>query len=450
MKKLIYKILVSTITIIFIFSLFINQNLGLRVEASSSENFGINQVCTLKLAETSNTASNTSQEENSNQTEQNETTENTTNTTNTVKPLSLEEQKNQVQEQIANANEKLQYVQGEISNKIIEIQQMQDKIDEYQAEYESVQSQYEELQQEVADIEKELKNAELEYNKKDKLLRDKLVVLYKDGSDTYLDILLGSGNIVDFLSNYFMIQTLINYDANSINQVEEQKKEVEKKANELNEKKAKMKFVKNNAEKQAVLLTNTKTILESEKASLDDSEVQITSQIDSYKRQQEEINNLITKSILNSTYGLTYSGGVMLWPTLTSSYITSPFGSRLHPIQGIIKNHDGIDIGGAIGNPVYAAADGVIIYYSWMSGYGNTVMIDHGISSEGKKIVTLYGHGNNYIDGLGVGSEVKKGDLIMAMGSTGNSTGPHVHFEVREDGTAVDPKKYLSADTTTN
>ncbi len=77
MKKLIYKILVSTITIIFIFSLFINQNLGLRVEASSSENFGIHQVCTLKLAETSNTASNTSQEENSNQTEQNETTENT-------------------------------------------------------------------------------------------------------------------------------------------------------------------------------------------------------------------------------------------------------------------------------------------------------------------------------------------------------------------------------------
>ena len=442
MKKLIYKILVSTITIIFIFSLFINQNLGLRVEASSSENFGINQVCTLKLAETSNTASNTSQEENSNQTEQNETTENTTNTTNTVKPLSLEEQKNQVQEQIANANEKLQYVQGEISNKIIEIQQMQDKIDEYQAEYESVQSQYEELQQEVADIEKELKNAELEYNKKDKLLRDKLVILYKDGSDTYLDILLGSGNIVDFLSNYFMIQTLINYDANSINQVEEQKKEVEKKANELNEKKAKMKFVKNNAEKQAVLLTNTKTILESEKASLDDSEVQITSQIDSYKRQQEEINNLITKSILNSTYGLTYSGGVMLWPTLTSSYITSPFGSRLHPIQGIIKNHDGIDIGGAIGNPVYAAADGVIIYYSWMSGYGNTVMIDHGTDSEGKKIVTLYGHGNKHL--------VKKGDLIMEMGSTGNSTGPHVHFEVREDGTAVDPKKYLSADTTTN
>ena len=440
MKRLIYKISVLTIIIIFIFSLFINTKIGLNVEASSK----IVEASKIKLAETS-TDSNNNQDTN-----QNQQNENSDNTTNTVKPLSLEEQKNQVQEQIADANEKLEYVQGEISNKVIEIQQMQDKINEYQSEYDSVQGQYEDLQKEVSETEEELKNAELEYNKKDKLLRDKLVVLYKEGSNTYLDILLGSGNIVDFLSNYYMIQTLIAHDADSINQVEKQKNEVEKKANELNEKKAKMKFAKNNAEKQAVLLTNTKTILESEKASLDDSESQITSQIDSYKKQQEEINNLITKSILNSTYGLTYSGGVMLWPTLTSSYITSPFGSRLHPIQGIVKNHDGIDIGGATGNPIYAAADGVIIYYSWMSGYGNTVMIDHGTSSEGNKIVTLYGHGNKFIDGLGIGSEVKKGDLIMEMGSTGNSTGPHVHFEVRENGKAVDPKKYLSADSTNN
>ena len=353
----------------------------------------------------------------------------------TVKPMSLDEQKKQVQEQISNANEQLQYVQGEISNKVIDIQKMQDKIAEYQAEYDTVQSQYEDLQKQVSDTENELNTAQMEYNKKYNILKDKLVVLYKQGTNSYLDILLGSGNIVDFISN----------DMDSINKVEEQKKQVEKKANELNEQKAKMKFAKNNAEKQSVMLTNTKTILESEKSSLDDSEVQILAKIDSYKKQQEEINSLINKSIINSSYGLTYTGGVMLWPTLTSSYITSPFGSRLHPIQGIVKNHDGIDIGGATGNPIYAAADGVIIYYSWMSGYGNTVMIDHGTDSEGKKIVTLYGHGNKHLDNLSVGSAVKKGDLIMEMGSTGNSTGPHVHFEVRENGTPVDPKKYLSA-----
>ena len=409
------------------------------------------------IAQNNNSQNNNSQNnnlQNSNQQNSNSQNNNSVNSTQnasnetgnaTVKPMSLDEQKKQVQEQITNANEQLQYVQGEISNKVIDIQKMQDKIAEYQAEYDTVQSQYEDLQKQVSDTENELNTAQMEYNKKYNILKDKLVVLYKQGTNSYLDILLGSGNIVDFISNYFMVETLVKHDMDSMNKVEEQKKQVEKKANELNEQKAKMKFAKNNAEKQSVMLTNTKTILESEKSSLDDSEVQILAKIDSYKKQQEEINSLINKSIINSSYGLTYTGGVMLWPTLTSSYITSPFGSRLHPIQGIVKNHDGIDIGGATGNPIYAAADGVIIYYSWMSGYGNTVMIDHGTDSEGKKIVTLYGHGNKHLDNLSVGSAVKKGDLIMEMGSTGNSTGPHVHFEVRENGTPVDPKKYLSA-----
>lgn len=80
-----------------------------------------------------------------------------------------------------------------------------------------------------------------------------------------------------------------------------------------------------------------------------------------------------------------------------------------------------------------------------MSGYGNTVMIDHGTNDDGVKIVTLYGHGNNFIDGLAVGSTVTKGQVVMKMGSTGNSTGPHIHFEVRENGVATDPKKYLSS-----
>jgi murein DD-endopeptidase MepM/ murein hydrolase activator NlpD len=167
-------------------------------------------------------------------------------------------------------------------------------------------------------------------------------------------------------------------------------------------------------------------------------------QIDSYKKQQSEIEGLINRSIYSSTYELFYTGGVMIWPTYTTSYITSPFGSRLHPIQGITKNHNGIDIGGRMNDPVYAASDGVIIYYGWMSGYGNCVMVDHGMNDLGQKIVTLYGHGNGFMENLRIGSVVHQGEQIMYLGSTGNSTGPHVHFEVRENGVAVDPKRYLS------
>lgn len=255
---------------------------------------------------------------------------------------------------------------------------------------------------------------------------------------------MDSNNIIDFVSRYYLIKKMTEYDAKSMEEIEKQKQEIEKVTNELKESKANMKLTKADAEQQTVVLTNTKTILENQISSLTESEQSLKSQIDIYKKQQEELENLIQYAIRSSTYELRYSGGIMVWPTLTTSYITSQYGSRLHPIQGIIKNHAGIDIGGSTGNPVYAAADGVIIYSQYNTGgYGNLVMIDHGTNSEGVKIVTLYGHGNKLL--RNVGESVKQGELIMEMGSTGNSTGPHVHFEVRENGVAVDPKKYLSS-----
>lgn len=370
--------------------------------------------------------------------------ETTNQATNEVRALTLQEQEDKVKEELSTAKTQLEYVQSELSTKMYEIQNLEDRISEYEVEFNKVNIQYKELQSEVNKIEKELEEVQKEYNRKDRILKQRLVELYKQGSTTYIDVLFGSKDIIEFVSNYFMISKIAEYDNKNLEELKSEKQKIEKANNELQEKKAKMKLAKNNAAKQQVILTNTKTILESEKSSLDSSEQVLLAQIESYRKQQEEINNLISRSIYYSTYELQYSGGVMQWPTLLTDYITSPFGNRLHPIQGIVKSHDGIDIGGSIGDPVYAAQDGVIIYYGWLGGYGNTVMIDHGISEDGKKIVTLYGHGNKFIDTLSVGMNVKKGDLIMEKGSTGNSTGPHVHFEVRENGVAVDPKKYLS------
>ena len=240
------------------------------------------------------------------------------------------------------------------------------------------------------------------------------------------------------------MQRIAEIDAKTIEELNETKTNLEKINNELEESKAQMKLAKVEAEKQTVVLTNTRTVYENQKNSLSESEKQLNAQIETYKKQQEELENLIQYTINGSTYELKYSGGVMIWPTLESSYITSPYGSRLHPIQGVIKNHDGIDIGGSMGDPVYAAADGIVIYSQFnLGGYGNMIMIDHGLNENGTKIVTLYAHGNKLLKN--VGETVKKGDVIMEMGSTGNSTGPHLHFEVRENGMHVDPKNYLSA-----
>ncbi len=358
--------------------------------------------------------------------------------------LTLQEQQNQVKENLNNANIQLQYVENELTNSLIQVQKLQDRIDQYQAKLDEVNEKYQKLQNQVEEHQKKLDTVQESYNRKNEALKQRLVAFYKSGSINFLDVLMDSNNIIDFVSRYYLIKKMTEYDAKSMEEIEKQKHEIEKVTNELKESKANMKLTKADAEQQTVVLTNTKTILENQISSLTESEQSLKSQIDIYKKQQEELENLIQYAIRSSTYELRYSGGIMVWPTLTTSYITSQYGSRLHPIQGIIKNHAGIDIGGSTGNPVYAAADGVIIYSQYNTGgYGNLVMIDHGTNSEGVKIVTLYGHGNKLL--RNVGESVKQGELIMEMGSTGNSTGPHVHFEVRENGVAVDPKKYLSS-----
>ena len=365
-------------------------------------------------------------------------------TSNSVNTLSLNEQKEQVTQELEKAEEQLTYVQGELSDAVIQIQELDDRIKEYQKQLDEVNANYQELQEKVKKSEEELEIARTDYEKKLGLLQDRLVAIYKNGETRYLDVLLNSKSIIDFVSKYYVVQKIVEYDSKAIEELNQKKQEVEKINNQLEEDKAEMKLAKVEAEKQTVVLTNTKTVHENYKNSLSESEKQITAEIDSYKKQQEELENLIRYTIDGSTYELKYSGGVMIWPTLESSYITSPYGSRLHPIQGVIKNHDGIDIGGSTGDPIYAAADGIVIYSQFNTGgYGNMVMIDHGLNSDGVKIVTLYAHGDKLLKN--VGDTVKQGDIIMEMGSTGNSTGPHVHFEVRENGTHVDPKNYLSA-----
>jgi murein DD-endopeptidase MepM/ murein hydrolase activator NlpD len=116
--------------------------------------------------------------------------------------------------------------------------------------------------------------------------------------------------------------------------------------------------------------------------------------------------------------------------------VTSGFGYRTHPIFGGRRLHAGIDLRAATGTRVESAADGVVVHAGWRGGYGNAVVVDHGGG-----LATLYGHLSAvHVD---VGEEVDAGEAIGAAGSTGGSTGPHLHFEVRSDGTPVDPRTFL-------
>ncbi|OCC23889.1 hypothetical protein MB02_08700 [Croceicoccus estronivorus] len=121
--------------------------------------------------------------------------------------------------------------------------------------------------------------------------------------------------------------------------------------------------------------------------------------------------------------------------------LTSDFGMRTHPVLGGRRAHKGVDLAGATGTPVYATADGTVDMAQWFSSYGNYVQIEHGAGLE-----TRYGHLSGYT--VKAGQKVKKGDLIGYIGSTGRSTGPHLHYEVRVDGVAVNPIPYMLETTT--
>ena len=246
--------------------------------------------------------------------------------------------------------------------------------------------------------------------------------------------------------DYYMLEQIIEFDSNLLNELDEQKQNIEVKKAEQEKKKTDLRVAKAKQGQMQILMENQKTLQVSYASKLSEEEKNLYEQIEQYKKEQEDLENQIQAAInWSGALAIQYKGGVMLWPiAVDGTYITSPYGNRLHPIQGVYRYHDGIDIGNAgFGAPVVAAADGIVTYAGVMSGYGNCVMINHGDG-----IVTLYGHGQEIYTELG--ATVKQGDVIMAVGSTGNSTGPHLHFEVRKFGVAVDPIPYLQGDNANN
>ena len=352
---------------------------------------------------------------------------------------SLTEQKEEVTEQINQINTKLEYVQGELSDTMIKVQELEDKVLSYQNEMSDLSEQLTSLQASIDETKQQLVTIEQEYNEKEELLRERLVTMYEAGETTYLDILLSSRNIIEFISGYYLITEMVNYDNELLKEVETKRNDIELTKARLEKEENQIKLIKAKKEQTTIVLQNTITLQENYVTKLNKQEQALQKKLTEYKVEQAKIEALIRKA-MNSTMDIDiqYTGGEMLWPVaVAGTYITSGYGVREHPIQGVIKEHTGIDIGNATyGSPVVAAADGVVSYAGWLGGYGNCVMINHG-----NGVTTLYGHGQKIITELY--KEVKQGDLIMEVGSTGNSTGPHLHFEVRINGEYVNPLNYV-------
>ena len=356
--------------------------------------------------------------------------------------MTLAERATSVQEEIAKQNSRLEYVTGELSEALITAQELTKQIEEYEVEFASLKEKVENKAKEIEEVEIALQTKMDEYRKKDELLKKRVVAMYEAGETTYLDLLTQSSGIVEFLSNYYLIEEIVEYDNQLLETIAKERDEIEKTQDNLIKEKEELDADLIKAQETEILLINTRTMENTYISRLNEEELAIRQKIQEYKEEQARIEAEIKSAIMwGEDLAIQYSGGPMIWPVgIEGTRITSNYGTRLHPIQGIYKFHSGLDIGNAgYGAPVLAAEDGVVNYAGWMSGYGNCVMITHG---EG--IVTLYGHGQTVL--TEVGAEVKQGDVIMLVGSTGNSTGPHLHFEVRKNGSPVNPLPYLNGE----
>lgn len=351
----------------------------------------------------------------------------------------LNSQMNEVNEKLEDANLQLEYVQTEMSETLLQIQELDDKIRKYEQENEQMNTRLQQLEQSINETNEKLQTVTEDYNKKEKQLKDRLVAIYEYGNISYIDVLLSAKSLSEFISMYYKMVEITEYDNQLIDKVAEEKKTIEDAMVKLENETAEIKTLKAKAEQSEIIYKNTKVLQQSYIAKLSEDEKELNEQIAKYKTDAALIEAKIQSLTMpNFEFDIQYTGGAMIWPVaISGSRITSYYGTREHPVEGVIRLHQGIDIGSVgYGAPVVAVMDGVVTYSGELGTYGNCVIIQHGDG-----IVTLYAHGQKILKEYG--EEVKQGDIIMETGSTGRSTGPHLHFEIRIDGTTINPLIYV-------
>ena len=376
----------------------------------------------------------------------------------------LEEEKAAYEQEAEKARAVSELIQGKIDS----VSELKRQLDEDAAQatalYDERQAALDETLYRIDENENKLVEVTAELNEKHGILEKRVRDIYINGQISYLDVLFGAQDFGDFLTRMDLLKRVMIRDSELVASVLAYQTEIKKVGEQLEaDKKIQEELaakaqaamdvkLEKVAKQQALieLMQNDKDVYDRQYDEMmaSSAEVQrlIHAKEEEMRRAAEEARRQAEMEARRQSgsvevigddgggYVMQSFGGGMIWPI--SGPITSEFGWRTHPIFGSARFHSGIDIGGDYGMPIHAAASGVVIEAGWIGGYGNTIMIEHGSG-----IVTLYGHNESLA--VGVGQQVNQGDVIAYCGSTGNSTGPHCHFEVRVGGEPVSPWDYL-------
>ena len=363
---------------------------------------------------------------------------------------SVNQRKNElsgVKSKITQTKKKLQETKRNEKNVLTTLGTMQKQIHQSQQQVKTINRDYANKGQEISrtqvrlsSTQRDLDRAKAELEARQGALNDRLRAIYMTSSGSYLELLFTSSSFGDFLVRLDLIKRILQQDETLFTEIKGQQRVIETQVASLQKQERALVAQQNELAALARARRREQANLLSRQQSHERFLRDLQSQKEQYEEALDELEaesqrlESVIRNLQRGSDDVPQATGSFVWPV--RGRISSPFGRRVHPITGKVRNHSGIDIALPQGNPVVAAQSGKVIHSGWINGYGYTVIIDHGGG-----ISTLYGHNSALT--VRAGQSVKRGERIARVGSTGLSTGPHVHFEVRQNGVAVNPMNWL-------
>lgn len=337
----------------------------------------------------------------------------------------------------------LSAVQSEITDAKGQRQQLDISISALENEIYALSKQIKENEKDIALAEDELDEAEKKQNEYEGIFKERVRVMYERNDLSFLNLLFGSKSFSDLLKRVETVSQIVRYDKAVMQKMADAQAEIADRKAGLEEAAAVIKLNREIQTAKKAELDASKSALSAVISALEADEDAHRAALDEADAAEAALRAEIKAmtSSANSSGTATPkpaadSGGTFCWPTPSTRYVTSPYGTRFHPVQKRNKTHTGIDIGAGHGASIVAAESGTVLRAGWNSGYGNYVVIDHGNGMQ-----TLYGHCSALL--VQSGQTVSRGEQIAKVGSTGVSTGPHLHFEVLIHGSYTDPMSYF-------
>ncbi|HIS54372.1 TPA: peptidoglycan DD-metalloendopeptidase family protein [Candidatus Galligastranaerophilus gallistercoris] len=350
---------------------------------------------------------------------------------NEQKAIQIQEKREQAKKQIKKLKLLERIETGKLYNNQRKLEKTENSLSANKIKYENAQNELERLR---AELNRQIS----EYNEYQRAVSKRVVQIYKSKRSGYVEFLMSSGDLNDFLDRIYYENIIMRIDDKKMADARERALNIKKLKQQMERQKEylastiktmdkEQKIIQNAIERNERMIDRLKT----DRAAWEKSERELA-------KQSEQLGKFITKTVKDEpkTTTVKTSGG-FLRPV--SGPITSPFGSRVHPIFKRTIFHTGVDLGMPMGAKVKASNSGKVIYVGWYGGYGKVVIIDHG-KVNGVPVTSLYAHLSSY--SVSNGSSVYKGQIIGNVGATGYATGPHLHFEMRENGKPVNPSKY--------